>query len=95
MRRAFAIVYFLLIAVEISCRGLPRPSSRPAAHQVPIGQLVFHCDFELSADHPLVRDLNAERDDISQTLDLPTSNQQIDVYLFRDADAYGPFIELM
>src|SRR5215212_6322779 len=82
------------------CRGLPQRmsfsppvksplSSRlPDAYQTPVGQLVFHSDFPLPADHRLVRELKAEREDVNQTLGLAPSNEPIDVYLFRDAERY-------
>jgi hypothetical protein len=59
---------------------------------VPVEQLVFHCDFELAPDHRLVRELTAERADICRALDLPSSAEPINVYLFRDADSYGQFL---
>jgi hypothetical protein len=86
----------LLIAITAAwwgCRGLPRPAPLPEAHQVPVQQLVFHSDFDLPSDHRLVRELTAERDDISDTLSLPTSDEQIHIYLFRDAEAYGQYLE--
>ena len=50
-------------------------------YQTPVGQLVFHSDFPLPADHRLVRELTAERDDVNRTLGLAPSNEPIDVYL--------------
>lgn len=74
------------------CRGLPRTAALPTGHEVPAEQLVFHCDFDLSSDHRLVRELAAERDDIYDALDLPPSTEPIDVYLFRDAEEYGQYL---
>ena len=85
--------FILIVAMLFSgCRGLPRPASLPAAHQIPVEQLVFHCDFDLTPDNPLVRQLTAERANICSVLALPGSNEPIDVYLFRDADSYGQFL---
>jgi hypothetical protein len=92
MRRTLAGIIILVVALTASCRGLPRPASLPAARQMPVEQLVFHCDFDLSPNDRLVRQLTAERADICQTLDLAGSAQLIDVYLFRDADSYGQFL---
>jgi hypothetical protein len=98
----------ILLTVSLlvgGCRGLPQPmalapqvkgppSSRlPDAYQTPIGQLVFHSDFPLPADHRLVRELTAERDYVNQTLALVGSNESIDVYLFRDAERYQEFLK--
>jgi hypothetical protein len=92
MRGALADLFVFVIALVGGCRGLPRPAALPAAHEVPVEQLVFHCDFDLSPDDPLVRQLTAERADICRTLDLPGSEEPIDVYLFRDAESYGQFL---
>jgi len=86
----------LLAAVTAAwcgCRGWPRPAPLPGEHQVPIQQLVFHSDFDLELDDPLVRALTAERDDIAKTLSLPTSDEQVHVYLFGDAESYREYLE--
>jgi len=92
MRGALAGLFVFVIALVGGCRGLPRPAALPAAHQLAVEQLVFHCDFDLSPDDPLVRQLNVERADICRALDLPASAEPIDVYLFRDAESYGQFL---
>ncbi len=92
MRGALAGLFVFVVALVGGCRGLPRPAALPAAHQLAVEQLVFHCDFDLSPDDPLVRQLNVERDDICRTLDLPGSTEPIDVYLFRDAESYAQFL---
>lgn len=92
----FIIVHVLILG---GCRSLHPPMSLPTLaklpdeHQVPIGQLVFHSDFELPADHRLVRELILERDDVCRTLGLQASNEPIDVYLFRDAEHYQEFLK--
>ncbi len=87
------------------CRGVPQPkvlspsvgapesSKLPDAFQTPAGQLIFHSDFPLPADHRLVRELTIERDDVNRTLGLAESNEPIDVYLFRDAERYQDFLK--
>lgn len=88
----FTIGALLLLA---GCRGLPhvpRLSPLPDAHQVPVGQLVFHSDFELPSDHRLVRELTLEREDICNTLGIATNNEPIEVYLFRDAERYREYL---
>jgi hypothetical protein len=88
-------VWLLAVALALSgCRALPFDFAPPlpAEHEVPIEQLVFHSDFDLPQGHRLVRELTAERDDIATTLGLPPSDERIDVYLFRDAEAYGQYL---
>lgn len=82
----------LPILVFASCRGLPRSMRLPDAHQVPSGQLVFHSDFDLPADHRLIRELTLERDDLCHTLELTCSSEPIEVYLFRDAEHYQAYL---
>lgn len=93
MRRSQFLI-LILWCLLTGCRGLPRValSPLPNAHQVPVGQLVFHSDFELPPDHRLVRDLVEEREYVSSTLGLPETNEPIEVYLFRDADRYREYL---
>src|SRR6185295_19811977 len=72
---------------------LPLPMKLPDAHQIAVGQLVFHSDFDLPPDHRLVRELVLERDDVSRTVGLPSSNEPIHVYLFADAERYQEFLK--
>src|SRR4051794_6168632 len=98
----------ILFSVQLlfgGCRGLPQPitlsppvkgppsSSLPDAYQTPVGQLVFHSDFPLPADHRLMRELTTERDYVNQTLGLAPSTEAIHVYLFRDAERYQEFLK--
>jgi hypothetical protein len=97
--RWLVILFLLQLLVATSCRSLHQqlPLAQviklPDAHQVPAGQLVFYSDFDLPADHRLVRELTAERDDVSRTLGLACSNEPIAVYLFRDAERYEEFLK--
>jgi hypothetical protein len=90
--RGFNRRLLLALAVVAGCRGLPQPVPSPAAHETQMGQLKFVSDFPLPADHRLVRELAAERDDVCAVLDLPATNEQITVYLFSDAEHYGRFL---
>jgi hypothetical protein len=89
-----AVTTILLVIGLTGCRGLPLPNSRSplTEHHLPAQQLVFHCDFDLSADHRLVRELTAERDAVAGTLDLPPSDEPIHVYLFRDSESYHEYL---
>jgi hypothetical protein len=98
MRRCWVILFLMQLLVGAGCRSLhpqlPQPLAMklPDAYQVPAGQLVFHSDFALPADHRLVRELTAEREDVCRTLGLSSSNEPIQVYLFGDADGYQEFL---
>jgi hypothetical protein len=86
------ITILILCSSLTSCRALPQHAPLPEAHELRAGQLVIHSDFELAADHRLVRDLVEERENIFNTLGMQPSNEPIDVYLFRDADRYGEYL---
>jgi hypothetical protein len=102
--RWWPFFFALLIPVVAGCHSLPTMSVTremklpltmrlPDAHALRVGQLVFHSDFELPADHRLIRELTLERDDVYGTLGLQGSDEPIDVYLFRDAERYGEFLK--
>jgi hypothetical protein len=88
----------MTVLLLAGCRGLiersrpHEPASLPVAHHLRVEQLAFHSDFELKRDDPIVRQLTAERQEIAQTLGVPASDEPIDVYLFRDAAAYGRYL---
>src|SRR5690349_20475197 len=99
MRRRWAILVMVQLLVCAGCRSLdqqlplPQTTQLPDTHQLPVGQLVFHTDFDLPADHRLVRELVAERDDVCRTLGLSSSNEPINVYLFSDAELYQDYLK--
>src|SRR3990172_8593633 len=90
--QSVAIVILICGCRGLLQRGLPQPAPLPVAHHLRVEQLVLHSDFELPRDHRLVRELTAERDDLSRPLGLPSSDELIEVYLFRDAEAYGRYL---
>jgi hypothetical protein len=92
---AVRLIYFVAVAALMfvgGCRGLPQAGVLPSKYQLQVDQLVFNSNFVLPTDHRLVRELRAERDDICHTLSLPSGNEPIEVYLFRDAETYSQFL---
>jgi len=92
--RGLRLAIFVCLAALASCRSLPlsQPKPLPEAHEIVAGQLIIRSDFELGADHRLVRDLVDERANIANTLGIQPSNEPINVYLFRDAERYGDYL---
>jgi hypothetical protein len=92
--RCWWFVVFILSFLTAGCRGLPHAplSPLPSGHETTVGQLIFHSDFELPRDHRLVRELVDERDYVARTLGLPTTNEAIEVYLFRDQERYREYL---
>ena len=64
----------------------------PSAQTVTRGQLVIHSDFHLPRKHRLLDELVSRRVDLSDELDLPLSDEPIDVYLFEDKDHFQTFM---
>ena len=55
-------------------------------------QLVIHCDFDLPQRHRLVEELVARRGDVIEDLQLPVSDEPINVYLFESPDQLRQYI---
>jgi hypothetical protein len=85
-----------LMAAWCGCRGLPlmQPVGKlPVAPPGPAELLVFDCDFDLAKNHRLVQELTIERNDVYQTLNLPRSDEQVHVHLYRDEQKYRDFLQ--
>ena len=68
---------------------LPTPSD----HEILRGQLVVHSDFPLTAQHRVLEDLTARREDLSRRLGLPPGGEPIHVYLFEDAGQFAHYMQ--
>jgi hypothetical protein len=77
----------------------PRPpadaavvTARPGKCEYRNGQYVFLADFEINRAAPIFKELTDLHDHVHKTLQLPTSNNLIQVYLFEDRDRYDRFM---
>ena len=64
----------------------------PRRAEVQTGQLVIHADFPLAEQHRIVRDLENLRADVSQSLDMPISDEPVHLYLFENPQRYETFV---
>ncbi len=64
----------------------------PRRSEVQAGQLLIHADFPLAEQHRIIRDLEALRADVSQTLDMPISDEPVHLYLFESPERYDAFV---
>lgn len=55
------------------------------------GQLVIQADFALAEQHRLFRELEGLREEVSQDLGLPASDEPVHLYLFADPATYDAF----
>lgn len=67
-------------------------ASLPQRNTVVRGQLVFHSDFPLPANHRLLEELTALRVDLEERLGLPPTDEPIEVYLFEGAELFREFM---
>mgnify|MGYP001551720100 CR=1 FL=1 len=67
--------------------GLPRQSALENEH------LLVRSDLKLPANHPVLRDLDALRDQIADELNLPVQKQPVTVYLFSDEVRYAQYLQ--
>lgn len=93
---AAALVLGLFTALVGCVRALPgaalAAAALPGRTAVVAGSLVIHADFPIAEQHRLIRELEAMRVDLSQSLGLPVSDEQVHLYLFENSEAYERFV---
>lgn len=65
----------------------------PTRHSYRVSQFVFLSDFEIARNLPLFRELSNLREQVFKELQLPPSNNIVQVYLFEDRDRYESFMK--
>ena len=83
------------LLIVISQSGCVFPSTQvllPAEQLLERGQLVVHSDFRLPKKHRLLDELTALRTDIAEKLNLKTSDEPINIYLFENSDQYDQYL---
>ena len=73
-------------------RTTPPRVGLPDRYNMPLDQLIIHSNFELPSQHRLLQEINAERVDVSNRINLPVSDEKVHVYLFKDGDQFYDFI---
>lgn len=93
---AAAVVLGLVMAAVGCARAIPggvlTAVSLPSRTEVIAGSLVIHADFPIAEQHRLIRELEAMRVELSQTLGLPVSDEPVHLYLFENSEAYERFV---
>ncbi len=84
--------WLCLLVVLCGCRQLQKSASLPAAHLTASGPLVLHTDFRLAKRDPILAELSAQRDAISNLLDVPAVEQPVHVYLFASREKFQSFM---
>lgn len=88
-----AVCFFGIVILVVGCKTTgTNIVSLPDAEIVRREQLVVHSNFHMPRRHRLMDELTARRSDISQVLDLPVSDEPINVYLFESEIKFRQFI---
>jgi hypothetical protein len=66
----------------------------PAKHSFRVSQFVFVSDFEIKRNAPVFRELSNLREQVFKDLQLPPSNNVVQVYIFEDREKYERFMQL-
>lgn len=84
------ILLLLVMIVVAGCATAihDRKAVLPGEDRIVRDQLIVHTDFRLPRRHRLLDELTDLKKSIAYRLDLPTSDEPINVYLFEDADSY-------
>lgn len=86
------IIALLFPLVLSSCaRNREQVVQLPDRHKLESDQLLVRSDIKLPEDDPLIKDLLAMRQQVSQTLDLPLNSRPVQVYLFGTEETYRKY----
>ena len=85
-------VWFVLLLAVTGCRSVTTGPALPVQHSIVRDQLVIYSDYPIAPHHRLLDELAARRVDLSNELNLPSSDEPIHIYLFRSKDDYHRFI---
>jgi len=91
---------FLFVLLLVGCHGLAVDRQflsagleLPQKRTVERGQLVVHSDFHVPRRHRLLDELEARREDISDLLNIPVSDEKIHIYLFANEAAFADYMK--
>lgn len=105
MRRAVINIALIFVSVFsfsgiVGCQSfqpggsiLSRSLSRPGKREIVRGQLVIHSDFHIPRRHRLMDELTMRRQDVSELLQIPVSEEPIHVYLFENEAAFNDYMK--
>jgi len=85
----------VLCALAPGCatwRWTANRAQEPDRYTIALDQLIIHSNFELPSQHRLLQELNSERVDVSNLLNVPVSDEKIHVYLFKEGEQFYDFI---
>ena len=84
---------FCLLLWSAGCVTTNKLPSLPAEKKIVREQLVVHSDFHVPKRHRLIDELAQRRNDIARQLDIPISDEPINVYLFENEKRYRSYLD--
>jgi hypothetical protein len=90
----YLIGFAMLSALMLSsgCAITEQRNALPNREQLVRDQLVIYSDFHLPENHRLISELASRRAEISELLEIPTTDEPINVFLFDDQDHFRKFM---
>ncbi|MDA7662413.1 DUF1570 domain-containing protein [Pirellulaceae bacterium] len=91
----FFVTMFLATTIwMVGCTSTirKRTDELPGKDRIVLDQLIVHTDFSIPRKHRLLDELTNLRQTIAYKLDLPTSDEPINIYLFENADSYHRYM---
>ena len=83
----------ILLSLSVGCKTTPESTVLPTEKTLIRDQLIINSDFNLPKRHRLLDELTLRRADIATRLDLPVSDEPINVYLFDQELTFRRFME--
>lgn len=102
MRGRRTIQFFFPMAVMLigqccvisGCRFLQTSTlQRPHRHTLETQRFVFHSNFEIADEHPLIIEMQELQHQVTTQLKLSPEDQQISVYIFENEPQYRKYIQ--
>lgn len=78
--------------MSLGCATTKKRSTLPSREQLVRDQLIIYSDFHLPRNHRLIGELTSRRREISEILDIPTTDEPINVFLFDDQNHFRKFM---
>ncbi len=95
MNRNLVLIFTLILITSFGCfHAVQKKLELPGQDRIVLDQLVIHTDFALPRKHRLLGELTGLRKNIANQLDLPTSDEPINIYLFENADSYHQYMAI-
>jgi hypothetical protein len=83
-----------VVCLSAGCTGFERrPSTLPLKNTLVFDPLIVHSDFNLPPRHRLLEELVQERTELLTKLQLPKSDEPVNVYLFETEERFREFIK--